>query len=124
MVAAFTSQGTYTPFDALIVGGYDTVSRQITVLSGQNLKRGSVLGRITASGKYVLALSASSDGSQVPTVILAEDTDASAADAVTVAYFRATVDENACVFGTGITAATAREPLRDFGIYLQSSITR
>lgn len=121
MVAGFTSQGAYAPEQALLVSD-EVVTRQITLLAGQNLKRGSVLGKITASGKYVLSLTASVDGSQVPAVILADDTDATAGDKVTIAYFQATVDENALTFGAAHTAASTREALRDFGILLQSSI--
>lgn len=122
MLASFTQEATFTPDDGLVLG--ETVSGQITLVAGQNLRRGSVLGKITASGKYALALSASSDGSQAPLVILAEDTNASAADKVTVAYFAGPFDENACTYGAGVTPATAREPLRDVAILLQSSITR
>lgn len=74
------------------------------------------------SAKYKLSAAASVDGSAVPAVILAEDCDASGGDKVTVAYFVATVDENALTYGAGHTAATCREPLRDVGIYLQASI--
>lgn len=74
------------------------------------------------SGKYKLSVAAAVDGSAVPAVILAEDCDATLADKVTVAYFAATVDENALTYGAGHTAATCREPLRDVGIYLQASI--
>ncbi len=123
MVASFTSQGTYTP-DGLIVGTDDLQTRQITLISGQNLARGAVLGKITASGKYTLSLSASSDGSQTPAVILAEATDASGGDKVTVAHFGGVFDENAITLGTGHTKASVREALRDVGIKLQSSITR
>lgn len=123
MVASFTNQGTYTP-DGLIVGTDDLQSRQITLLSGQNLARGAVLGKITASGKYTLSASASADGSQTPAVILAEATDASGGDKVTVAYFGGVFDENAITLGTGHTKASVRETLRDVGIKLQSSITR
>lgn len=74
------------------------------------------------AGKYKLSAAAAVDGSSVPAVILAEDCDASGGDKDTVAYFAATVDENALVYGTGHTAATCREPLRDVGILLQSSV--
>ena len=122
MLASFTQEATFTPDDGLVLS--PTVSRAITLVSGQNLKRGSVLGKITTGGKYTLALSASSDGSQVPAVILAEDCNASGGDKQTVAYFHGTFDENACTYGTGTTPANAREPLRDVGIHLQSSIVR
>ena len=123
MVASFTSQGTFTP-DGIFAGEDDPQTRQITLLSGQNLARGAVLGKITASGKYALSLSGASDGSQTPACILAEATDASSGDKLTPAYFGGVYDENALTYGTGHTRLTAREPLRDVGIKLQSSITR
>jgi hypothetical protein len=123
MVASFTSQGTFTP-DGIIAGEDDLQTRQVTLITGQNLKRGAVLGKITASGKMTLSLSASSDGSQVPTCILAEDTDATSADKPTPAYHGGVFDENALTYGTGHTKTSVREQLRDYGIKLQSSITR
>jgi Bacteriophage lambda head decoration protein D len=121
MVAQFRTEGTLTRDN--LVGGYnDLITRQITLISGQNLKRGTLLGKITASGKYTLSLSASADGSQTPSVILLEDTDASGGDKVTVGAFAGTFDENGVIFGTGHTAASTREALRDVGILLQSSI--
>ncbi len=121
-LAGVTAEGTYTNTPALIVGPDDPMSRQITLLSGQNCVRGTVLGKVTASGKYVKSLSASSDGSQTPAVILAEDCDASAADKMTVAYFGGVFDENALTLGTAHTVASIREALRDVGIKLQSSV--
>lgn len=123
MVAGVTNQGTFTP-DGLIAGHDDLMTRKVTLASGQNLARGALLGRITASGKYVLSLSAAADGSQNPAAILAEACDASAADKDTPAYFGGVFDENAIVYGTGHTAASVREALRDLGIKLQSSIRR
>ena len=63
MPASFSS--TDYPFDKLFGGPAPIVERKITVLSGQNLTRGAVLGKITASGKYILSLSAAVDGSPV-----------------------------------------------------------
>lgn len=123
MVASFSSQGTFTP-DGIIAGEDDLQSRQITLVSGQNQPRGAVLGKITASGKYKLSASAAGDGSEVPAVVLAEATDATSADKVTVAYFGGVFDENALTYGAGHTKASVREALRDVGIKLQSSITR
>jgi hypothetical protein len=222
MPASFKSEGTFTP-DGILAGEDNLQTRQITLLSGENRKRGSVLGKIAAgaassaakgggntgngtltmdagtpvrsgakvgvyqvrfvaaatnngtfrvtdpdgfvlgdvvmaggagafdndvkfavadgatdfvvgdgfditvaagSSKYKLSAAAGVDGSQVPAVILAEDCDASGGDKVTVAYFGGVFDENALTYGAGHTAASAREPLRDVGIKLQSSLTR
>ncbi|HEY8732269.1 MAG TPA: head decoration protein, partial [Candidatus Limnocylindria bacterium] len=71
--AASQSQDTLA-LDALIAGDTDSIiSEKITLITGQNLARGAVLGKITASGKYTLSLSAAVDGSQVPDRILAQD---------------------------------------------------
>ncbi len=123
MVASFTSQGSFTP-DGIIAGEDDLQTRQIVLLSGQNQPRGAVLGKITASGKYVLSLSGAADGSQTPACILTEATDATGGDKVTVAHFGGVFDENALTYGTGTTKTNAREALRDVGIKLQSSVTR
>ena len=123
MVASFTSQGTFTP-DGIFAGEDDPQTRQIVLITGQNLPRGAVLGKITASAKHTLSLSGASDGSQVPVCILAEATDATAADKTTIAHHGGVFDENALTYGTGHTRLTVREQLRDYGIKLQSSITR
>lgn len=115
MTASFDSTA-YSP-DQLIAGNaHLLVGRSVTLISGQNLERGAVLGKITASGKYTLSLSASSDGSQTPDLILAEDCDASAGDASALAYARGDFNVNALTLGTGHTAASIREGLRAKGI--------
>jgi hypothetical protein len=45
-LAGVTSEGTFSPVPALIVGPDDPMTRSITLLSGQNLLRGAVLGKI------------------------------------------------------------------------------
>lgn len=110
---------TYSP-DRLIAGNHHLlIGRQVTILSGQaNLKRGSVLGKITSGGKYVLSLSGSSDGSQVPDLILAEDCDATSGDKIALAYVRGDFNANALTLGTAHTVASITEGLRAKGITL------
>lgn len=120
--ASFGSE-TYSP-DRLIAGDpARLLARSITLISGQNLSRGAVLGKITASGKYNLSLSAAADGSETPDLILAEDTDASAGDVVTIAYERGDFDENEVTLGTAHTVDSVREGLRAKGINLVPSTT-
>lgn len=69
-------------------------------------------------GKYLLSAAAAVDGSAVPDAVLAEDTDASAGDKTTVAYFRGDFNENSLTLGSGHTAASIREGLRAKGIVL------
>jgi len=117
MTQASFSSSQYQP-DQLLAGETPPVSRKVTILDGQDLTRGAVLGKITASGKYILSLSAAGDGSEVPDAILAEDATADGADAEAMAYFRADVNENSLTIGTGHTAASIREGLRAKGIFL------
>lgn len=73
---------------------------------------------VAAGTKYVKSLATATDGSQVPTAVLAEDVDATAADKEAMAFTAAGVNENALVYGTGHTAASVREGLRTKGIHL------
>lgn len=111
MPASFSTQ-VYTP-DRLIANNGDLlIAEPITLLSGQNLLRGAVLGKITAGGKYTLSASAAADGSQTPVAILAEDTNAAAGDKATVAYFRGDFDASAVTLGVGHTVASIKDGLR------------
>lgn len=104
--------------DRLVAGDMELVPRTITIVSGQNLVRGAVLGKITASGKYNLSLSAAGDGSQTPDLILAEDCDASGGDTTAVAYATGIFAQEALTIGTAHTADSIREGLRAKGIHL------
>jgi hypothetical protein len=66
-----------------------TRSREvITLISGQNLASGTVLGIITASGKYTKYDDASALGQQVAAGILYANVDASAGDTKAVVIVR------------------------------------
>lgn len=112
------TEGTYTP-SSIIGGEFPRVTHDVTLIDGQNLKAGAVLGKITASGKYTLALSASADGSQTPDAILAEDCDASGGDATAVVYETGEFRADKLTFGAGVTAASAAAGLRGKSIFLR-----
>lgn len=112
--------GSYSP-DNLLAGDLRAITESIVLDTG-NLARGAVLGRITATGKWVLSLSAAADGSQTPRAVLAEDTDATAADKTTVAYVTGMFNTAALVFGTGHTAASTKDALADAGIFMKTNL--
>lgn len=121
MAASFSSSQSTT--DNLLAGNaHLLVSRAITLVSGQNLKRGAVLGKITASGKYNLSASAAGDGSQTPDLILAEDCDASAGDKGALAYSRGDFSSAGLTLGAGHTVASILEGLRAKGITIINAI--
>lgn len=116
-LATYKSDG-YTPDRLAGPNAHLLVSEKVTLNSGQNLTRGALLGRITTGGKYTLSLAASSDGSQVPVGILADDCNASAGDAEALVYVRGDFNQSAVTFGTGHTAASTKAALRDLGIFI------
>ena len=82
-----------------------SISREtITVLSGETLEAGAVLGKVTASGKYKALDPAAVDGSEAAAGVLYDAVDASAADAEGVAIVRlAEVNAAELVWPAGIT---------------------
>lgn len=114
--AKFAVEGVST-VDNLIAGNaHLLVARKVTIISGQNVVRGTVLGKITASGKYNKSLSAAADGSQTPDLILAENCDATSADKTALAYARGDFADIALTLGTAHTVASITEGLRAKGI--------
>lgn len=105
---------TFAPND-LLVSDVPVAVRKITLVSGQNLKRGAVLGNITASDKYTLSASASADGSQTPALVLAFDVDASAGDVACDAYASGAFDSTKLILGAGHTAASVEAAFRKEG---------
>ncbi len=115
-------QDAFVP-DQLIAGDLKIVTGTRTIAAGQNLRRGTILGKITASSKYVLALAASNDGSQTPVEILADDVDATGGDAAAGTYLMGEFNERAVILGAGITLDAARTALETKNIYLKSSVS-
>jgi len=110
---------TFTP-DKLLAGDYPVVTDIVTIDTGV-LTRGTCLGKITTGGKHVIVNSASSDGSQNPVAILAEDADASAGDVQAVVYLSGAFNQAAVTFGGTDTADTHRAALRNLNIYLKKA---
>lgn len=112
----------FTP-DQLIAGDAKVVTKSETITGGAVYKRGTVLGQITASGKFTMALSASNDGSQNPARILVDDVDTTGGDVNGGTYQMGEFNGNALVLGTGITLAAATSALAAFNIYVKSPVS-
>ncbi|EPP8464899.1 TPA: head decoration protein [Raoultella planticola] len=114
---------TFIP-DQLLSGPLQVVSDTITVLTASTAlyKRGTVLGVVTASGKYTLSVATATDGSQVPKAILADDVNATAADVLAGVYLMAEVNQNRITFDPSWTLSTLKTALRPFGIFLRDSV--
>lgn len=83
----------------------------ITVASGAGvLKIGTVLGKVTASGKYEAADPVAATGEEVAVAVLLEDVDATSADVTEVVALvrHAVVNRNNLVWGATIDDSTKR----------------
>jgi hypothetical protein len=98
----------------------------ITVAAGANLSLGTVLGRITASGKYVILAPAASDGSQTAAAVLLGDAAAASADTKGLILARhGIVADHALVWPGGITGGqktTAVSQLETKGILVRKGV--
>jgi hypothetical protein len=115
--ASIATEGTYAPVD-LFESDLGRIERKVTIASGAGvLAPGSVLGRITTGGKFVLSDATEDDGSQTPRAILAQTVDATSADAEAIVYEAGNFRLAALIFGYQHTAASARDGLRSLGIF-------
>lgn len=103
---------------SLIAGEFPRTTLKVTIASGASLTEGAVLGKITSGGKFALSASASVDGSETPTAILAHDCDATSADQEAIVYLTGEFNPDALQLGTGHTAASIRDGLRDLSIFI------
>lgn len=110
-------------FDNLFASTDFIVSETVIILSGQNIVRGTVLGRVTATGKMKIVDSTNSDGSENPYAVAVEDVDASAADVTSAAFTAGVFNENKLVVGGSDTVAQHKDAMRLLGMYQQPSLT-
>ena len=119
---------TVTPQSEIFHDGGFLVSRQlgtyqsdpITLLAGAKYLAGSVLGKVTASGKYVMWNPGNADGSQTVAGILFATKDATSADKAANAVVRvAQVNASELVWFTGASGGnitTGLAGLKTLGI--------
>jgi hypothetical protein len=98
-------------------------STTATVVSGEGvLARGSVMGRVTSSGKLKLVKSSAEDGSKTPYGILADSVDATSADATAVIFLTGEFNSDALIFGGTDTAADHEAEARKIGLFFKKNI--
>ncbi|QFT47819.1 hypothetical protein FIU97_14650 [Roseivivax sp. THAF40] len=70
-----------TPGDFLLFETQNYYCRErATIGTAADLEPGAVLGKITATGKYILSVQTATDGSQTPAAVLMSEAKAAAAD--------------------------------------------
>ena len=100
---------------------------QVTVVAGQNLELGAVVGRITATAKFKVFDPAATDGSELPAGILLGACDATLIDrddAMLLAR-HGMVASNAVVWPAGITAeqkTSALAQMSSLGVLVRQGV--
>jgi len=109
-------------YDNLLAGCQkDIVQRPGTVRLGEAFSRGSILGRLTATGKWQEAqFSNLSNFSDVGIAVEAIDT--TSGETNTTVYIEGEFNENHVIFFYGDTADTWRETLMTHGLILRKSV--
>jgi hypothetical protein len=111
----------YVP-DQLIAGNAKIVTDTVTLGAG-TLQRGAVLGKITASGNYILSVKSASDGSQNPVAVLADVADASGGAVQCPVYLTGELNGNALIFDASWTLASLKDALRPLGIFVKNAVS-
>lgn len=101
---------TYTPPN-LIAGDYPLVTEPEVIASGQDLQKGALLGRVTASGKLVLSATAAGDGSEKPIAVLTSALDTSGGDVEAPVYKTGIFHYSGLQVGAGWTKTSLRTAL-------------
>lgn len=107
--------------DQLIAGTLQLVTDSGTITGG-SFKRGTVLGMITASGKYTKSVKTAADGSQNPVAILVDNVDASTADQNGGLYLMGEFNQNCIIYDNSWTVPGLKAALRPLPIFLKDSI--
>ncbi|MCU1722424.1 head decoration protein [Pseudomonas sp. 5P_5.1_Bac1] len=109
---------TYQP-SQLSAGDFPVVMDTGVIAAGQNLKRGAVLGQVTASKEYLLCKVAAEDGSEVPTAILDQDVDATGGATSAPIRLTGQVLASQLHLGEGLSLAAAKAALRPLCIFIR-----
>ncbi|HDW8058983.1 TPA: head decoration protein [Yersinia enterocolitica] len=84
--------------------------------------RGTVMGKITASGEYVKSVKTATDGSEVPVAILVDNVDTTTATQRGGVYLMGQFNQNSVIHDASWTQAELKTALRSYSIFLEDSI--
>ena len=114
----------YTPDNLIAENIHPLATGTVTVLSGEGrLSRGSVLMR-NSNNKFVLADEESGTPLGTAEVILADEVDATSADAVANVYISGDFNTDALIVASGYTLSEAdRVSLKNAGVYIVNGVS-
>lgn len=115
------STQTFKDRDNLFGSDYPIIYDEVTIVAGQSLTRGAVLGIITTGGKATLLSKDSVDGSEDFYAVLTRDTDATSEDKIAPVAISGTFQTQGLSFGANTVAADIKVEARLLNCYVQTS---
>lgn len=109
--------------DQLISGPLQVVTDGLATIAkaAAALKRGTIMGKVTATGAYIKCVKTASDGSQIPVAILVDDIDTTAADKRGGVYLMGEFNERSIIFDASWTLEGLRTAMRSVSIFIRQS---
>ncbi len=114
-------QSVFNP-DQLISGPLQVVTDTVMIAKAGLLKRGTILGKVTASREYVLCKKSAEDGSKKPCAILVDDVDTTDEGVLGGVYLMGEFNHHRTLFDDSWTIPELADELRQFSIFLRDSV--
>ncbi|MDP8798312.1 head decoration protein [Serratia marcescens] len=108
--------------DQLVSGPLQLVTDSVTIGVSGVLKRGTVLGVVTATGAYIPSKKGATDGSEKPSAILIDNVDTTTTVQTGGVYLMGEFNQNRLIFDASWTVAELKAQFRPLAIFLRDSI--
>lgn len=115
------SHSVFNP-DQLISGPLQVVTDTGIIAKAGILKRGTILGKVKASGEYAPSKKDAVDGSEIPCAILVDDVNTTEDGVSGGVYLMGEFNQNRIIFDGAWTPAELKDALRPFSIFLRDSV--
>ncbi|HEJ8008023.1 TPA: head decoration protein [Serratia marcescens] len=108
--------------DQLVSGPLQLVTDSVTIGVSGALKRGTVLGVVTATGAYIPSKKDATDGSEKPSAILVDNVDTTTTAKTGGVYLMGEFNQHRLIFDATWTIAELKAQFRPLAIFLRDSI--
>lgn len=108
--------------DQLVSGPLQLVTDSVTIGVSGALKRGTVLGMVTATGAYIPSKKDATDGSENASAILVDNVDTTTAAQTGGVYLMGEFNQHRLIFDATWTIAELKAQFRPLAIFLRDSI--
>ncbi|HIH8976781.1 TPA: head decoration protein [Serratia marcescens] len=108
--------------DQLVSGPLQLVTDSVTIGVSGALKRGTVLGVVTATGAYIPSKKDATDGSEKPSAILVDNVDTTTTAQTGGVYLMGEFNQHRLIFDATWTIAELKAQFRPLAVFLRDSI--